>query len=69
MYLADHCTVPVNVAGLPGMNIPYSLDSNGMPIGVQLIGNYFEEEKIFRAAYTLEQNVNFREKYKPEFKK
>ena len=69
MYLADICTVPVNVAGLPGMNIPYSLDSNGMPIGVQLIGNYFEEEKIFRAAYTLEQNVNFREKYKPEFKK
>ena len=51
------------------MNIPYTINSEGMPIGVQLIGNYFEEEKIFRAAYTLEQNVKFREKYKPEFKK
>ena len=69
MYLADICTVPVNIAGLPGMNIPYTINSEGMPIGVQLIGNYFEEEKIFRAAYTLEQNVKFREKYKPEFKK
>ncbi len=69
MYLADICTVPINIAGLPGMNIPYTINSEGMPIGVQLIGNYFEEEKIFRAAYTLEQNVKFREKYKPEFKK
>ena len=69
MYLADICTVPVNIAGLPGMSVPYSVDSNGMPIGVQLIGSYFGEDKIFRAAYTLEQNVKFREKYKPEFKK
>ena len=69
MYLADICTVPVNIAGLPGMSIPYSLSSEKMPIGVQLIGGYFEEEKIFRAAYTLEQAVNFREKYKPEFRK
>ena len=69
MYLADICTVPVNIAGLPGMSVPYSVDSNGMPIGVQLIGSYFGEDKIFRAAYTLEQNVKFSEKYKPEFKK
>lgn len=69
MYLADICTVPVNIAGLPGMSVPYTVDSNGMPIGVQLIGGYFKEEKIFRAAYTLEQAVNFREKYKPEFRK
>ena len=69
MYLADICTVPVNIAGLPGMSVPYTVDSNGMPIGVQLIGGYFKEEKIFRAAYTLEQTVKFREKYKPEFRK
>ena len=69
MYLADICTVPVNIAGLPGMSVPYTVDSNGMPIGVQLIGGYFKEEKIFRAAYTLEQAVKFREKYKPEFRK
>ena len=69
MYLADICTVPVNIAGLPGMSIPYDVDSNGMPIGVQLVANHFEEGKIFRAAYTLEQNIKFRENHKPEFKK
>jgi len=67
MYMADICTVPVNIAGLPGMSIPYSVDSNGMPIGVQLVANRFEEGKIFRAAYTIEQSINFRKKYKPEF--
>ncbi len=67
MYLADVCTVPVNVAGLPGMSIPCSLDSNGMPIGFQLIAKPFNEETIFRAAYTYEQNTNFREN-KPSFK-
>lgn len=69
MYLADICTVPVNIAGLPGMSLPVSLDKQGMPIGVQLIGKHFDEETIFRAAYTLEREVKFREKYKPEFKK
>ena len=69
MYLADICTVPVNIAGLPGMSIPCKLDSNGLPIGFQLIGNSFEEEKIFRAAYTYEQNTKFREENKPKFKK
>ncbi len=67
MYLEDICTVPVNIGGLPGMSIPCSLDSQGLPIGFQLIANSFEEEKIFRAAYTFEQNSNFREN-KPKFK-
>ena len=67
MYLADICTVPVNIGGLPGMNIPCALDSNGMPIGFQLIAKSFNEEAIFRAAYTYEQNTNFREN-KPSFK-
>lgn len=61
MYMADICTVPVNIAGLPGMNVPAKLDSNGLPIGFLLVGNSFEEEKIFRAAYTYEQNTNFKE--------
>lgn len=69
MYLADICTVPVNIAGLPGMSLPAAVDSNGMPIGIQLIAKHFDEETIFRAAYTFEQEVKFREKYKPEFKK
>ncbi len=67
MYLADICTVPVNIGGLPGMSIPCALDSNGMPIGFQLIAKPFNEEAIFRAAYTYEQNTNFREN-KPSFK-
>ena len=55
MYLADICTVSVNIAGLPGISIPCGLDSKGMPVGMQLIGNRFEEEKILNAAYTYEQ--------------
>ena len=68
MYLADICTVPVNIAGLPGMSIPCSLDSKGLPIGFQLISNSFQEEKIFRAAYSYEQNSNFKAN-EPTFKK
>ncbi len=69
MYLADLCTVSVNIAGLPGISIPCGVDKNGMPIGMQLIGKAFDEETLIRAAYTYEQETKFREKYKPEFKK
>ena len=69
MYLADICTVPVNIAGLPGISLPCGVDKNNMPIGMQLIGNYFSEETLLNAAYTYEKATNFREKYKPEFKK
>lgn len=69
MYLADICTVSVNIAGLPGISIPCGVDSTGMPIGMQLIGNYFAEDTILNAAYTFEQATKFRENYKPEFKK
>ena len=67
MYLADICTVSVNIAGVPAISIPCGVDSNGLPIGMQLIGNKFEEEKILNAAYTFEQKVKFRENFKPEF--
>ena len=66
MYLADICTVSINIAGLPGISVPCGVDSNGMPVGMQLIGNRFDEEKILNAAYTYEQATKFREKYKPE---
>lgn len=69
MYLADIYTVPVNVAGLPGISIPCGVDKNGMPVGMQLIGNKFQEETILNAAYTYEQATNFRANFKPEFKK
>ena len=65
MYLADICTVSVNIAGLPGISVPCGVDSQGMPIGMQLIGNKFQEETILNAAYTYEQATKFREKYKP----
>ena len=55
MYLSDICTVSVNIAGLPGISIPCGVDSQGMPIGMQLIGNKFQEETILNAAYTFEQ--------------
>ena len=67
MYLADICTVSVNIAGLPGVSVPCGVDSKGMPIGMQLIGNRFEEGKILNAAYTYEQATKFRENYKPSF--
>ena len=67
MYLADICTVPVNIGGLPGISVPCSLDSKGMPIGFQLVGKAFDEETLIRAAYSYEQNTNFREN-KPTFK-
>ena len=69
MYLADICTVSINIGGVPAISLPCGVDSNGMPIGCQLIGNHFEEDKILRAAFTYEQEVNFRDKYKPTFKK
>ena len=60
MYLADICTVSVNIAGLPGMSIPCGIDSEGMPIGMQIIGNKFCEETIIKAAYAYEQETKFR---------
>ena len=68
MYMADICTVSINIAGVPAISIPCGVDSNGMPVGLQLIGNNFAEETILNAAYTFEQQFKFREKYKPEFK-
>ena len=68
MYLADLYTVPVNIAGLPGISVPCGVNSEGMPIGFQLIGKAFGEETILNAAYTYEQATKFREQYKPEFK-
>ena len=68
MYLADICTVPVNIGGVPAMSVPCGLDSKGLPIGFQLIGKAFNEETIIRAAYTYEQNSNFRNEHKPTFR-
>ncbi len=55
MYLSDIYTVSVNLAGLPGITVPCGMDAEGLPIGMQLIGNCFAEKKLFRAAFAYEQ--------------
>ena len=68
MYLSDICTVSVNIAGLPGISIPCGVDSKGLPIGMQLIGNKFDEETIIKAAHAYERQTQFRKNYRPTFK-
>ena len=58
MYLGDIYTISVNLAGLPGISVPCGQDSNGLPIGMQIIGDCFKEKNIIRAAYTFEQAIN-----------
>ncbi|MBK16997.1 MAG: Asp-tRNA(Asn)/Glu-tRNA(Gln) amidotransferase GatCAB subunit A [Prochlorococcus sp. SP3034] len=59
MYLSDLLTVPVNLAGLPAISIPCGFDEKGLPIGLQLIGNVLEENKILNAANLFEKEVDF----------
>ena len=69
MYLADICTVSINIASVPAISIPCGVDKNGMPVGMQLIGDRFSEAKLLNAAYTFEQKIQFKQNHKPEFKK
>ncbi len=55
MYLGDIYTISVNLAGLPAVSVPCGTDQNGLPIGLQLIGDCFQEKKLIQAAYTFEQ--------------
>ncbi len=59
MYLQDVCTVPLNLAGLPGISVPCGFTKNNLPIGFQLIGKALDEETILKAAFTYEQSQNF----------
>ncbi len=59
MYLQDVCTVPLNLAGLPGISIPCGYSNHHMPIGLQIIGKALDEETVLRAAYTYEQSQSF----------
>ena len=59
MYLGDIYTISVNLAGLPGITVPCGVDSKGLPIGLQLIGDCFKEKNIIRAAYSFEQTREF----------
>ena len=59
MYLGDIYTISVNLAGLPGISVPCGTDSKGLPIGLQLIGDCFQEKNIIRAAYAFEQTKSY----------
>jgi len=59
MYLNDVFTVTVNLAGLPGISVPAGLDSQGLPLGLQLIGRAFDEETLFRVGHVVEKAANF----------
>lgn len=64
LYLADVDTVPINLAGVPSISVPCGF-SEGLPIGMQIIGKHFDEATILRAAYTFEENTDFHTK-RPE---
>ncbi len=58
MYLSDICTIPINLAGIPGLSIPCGF-SGGLPIGLQILGKPFAEETMLRVAYTIEQSNDY----------
>jgi aspartyl-tRNA(Asn)/glutamyl-tRNA(Gln) amidotransferase subunit A len=65
MYLNDIYTVPVNLAGLPGISVPCGFDQKRLPIGLQLIGKPFDEESLLRLAHAYEVRAGFAEKLPP----
>jgi len=68
MYIADILTCPVNLAGIPALTIPCGFDSNNLPIGIQIIGDYFDEKGILNIGYQLEQELNIYRKIAPVIK-
>jgi aspartyl-tRNA(Asn)/glutamyl-tRNA(Gln) amidotransferase subunit A len=64
MYLTDIFTLSANLAGIPGMSVPCGFSKNGLPIGLQLLGNHFNEEMLLKVAYNFEQATEFH-KQKP----
>ena len=61
-YLADIFTLPASLAGLPGMSVPAGFGEGGMPVGLQLIGNYFGEAKLLNAAHQLQQATDWHQR-------
>jgi aspartyl-tRNA(Asn)/glutamyl-tRNA(Gln) amidotransferase subunit A len=65
MYLSDIFTIPCNLAGLPGISIPCGFTSSGLPIGLQILGEPFDEETLLRVAHNYEIHTNWKEKRPP----
>jgi len=61
MYMNDVFTVPTSLAGLPGISLPSGLSSNGLPLGIQIIGNYFQEKNLLKLALLAEKELAFNE--------
>ena len=57
MYLNDVCTIPTNLAGHPGMSVPYGTGADGLPVGVQVLAGTLGEPTMFRAAAALERSL------------
>jgi aspartyl-tRNA(Asn)/glutamyl-tRNA(Gln) amidotransferase subunit A len=62
MYLSDICTIPVNIAGLPGISVPGGF-SEGLPVGLQIIGPHFSEQSVLNAAYAYEQATEWHKEH------
>ena len=62
MYLSDLMTIPVNLAGLPGLSLPCGFDSKGLPIGLQIIGNVLREDQILHVAHAYEQSTDWHQR-------
>jgi aspartyl-tRNA(Asn)/glutamyl-tRNA(Gln) amidotransferase subunit A len=62
MYLSDIYTIAVNLAGLPGMSIPCGFGDNNMPVGLQIIGNYFDEARMLNVAHQYQQATDWHTK-------
>jgi aspartyl-tRNA(Asn)/glutamyl-tRNA(Gln) amidotransferase subunit A len=65
MYLSDILTIPANLAGIAGISLPCGMSSEGLPIGLQILANTFQEEKLFKVAYAYEQHTQWHLKKPP----
>ena len=64
MYLNDVFTVPASLAGLPGISIPFGKDKNNLPLGIQILGKHFDEQKVLNISYALESEIKFKSSVK-----
>jgi aspartyl-tRNA(Asn)/glutamyl-tRNA(Gln) amidotransferase subunit A len=67
MYLADLYTIPINLAGLPGLSIPCGFGAKGRPVGLQIVGNYFDEARMLAAAHAYQQATDWHTRIPPMF--
>jgi len=67
MYLDDLYTIPINLAGLPGMSIPCGFGNKGRPVGLQIVGNYFDEARMLAVAHAFQQATDWHAKEPPSF--